>query len=113
VLHVAVHSFTPVMGGEVRNADVGLRYDSRRPSEVRTCRRWQGKLEEIDPALRVRRNYPYRGAADGLATWLRRRFPDARYAGVELELNQALLAGPRRAQVTETLARSLVELTGR
>jgi predicted N-formylglutamate amidohydrolase len=112
-LHVAVHSFTPVLGGEVRNADVGLLYDSQRPSEVRACRRWQAALAEIDPSLRVRRNYPYRGAADGLATWLRRRLPDARYAGVELELNQALLAGPSRAQVTETLARSLVELIGR
>jgi predicted N-formylglutamate amidohydrolase len=108
-----VHSFTPVLGGEVRNADVGLLYDSQRPSEVRACRRWQAALAEIDPSLRVRRNYPYRGAADGLATWLRRRLPDARYAGVELELNQALLAGPSRAQVTETLARSLVELIGR
>ncbi len=33
VAHVAVHSFTPVMGGIVRNADVGLLFDSRRKHE--------------------------------------------------------------------------------
>jgi predicted N-formylglutamate amidohydrolase len=110
VLHVAVHSFTPVLGGEVRNADVGLLYDSQRPSEVRACRRWQAALAEIDPSLRVRRNYPYRGAADGLATWLRRRFPDPLYAGFELELSQALLAGGRRARALRDLGRSLEEL---
>jgi predicted N-formylglutamate amidohydrolase len=112
VLHVAVHSFTPVLHGEVRNADVGLLYGSGRPREARTCRRWQAELRGVDPALRVRRNYPYRGEADGLPTWLRRRFPDARYAGVELELNQALMDGRRRA-VTEAIARSLEALLGR
>ena len=33
VLHVAVHSFTPVLHGERRNADVGLLYDPARPRE--------------------------------------------------------------------------------
>jgi predicted N-formylglutamate amidohydrolase len=113
VLHVAVHSFTPVLDGRVRNADVGLLYDSRRPSEVRACRRWQTALHAIDPALRVRRNYPYNGAADGLTTWLRRRFPDARYAGVELELNQGVLASASRARLTEAVAKGLAELLGR
>ena len=107
VVHVAVHSFTPVLGGERRNADVGLLYDSSRAGERALCLRWQEILKELDPGLRVRRNYPYRGAADGLPTWLRRRFPGRSYAGVELELNQALLAGRRRAQVAGLLARSI------
>jgi predicted N-formylglutamate amidohydrolase len=107
VVHVAVHSFTPVLGAEVRNADIGLLYASRRAGEKALCRRWEETLEALDPALRVRRNYPYRGAADGLPTWLRRRFPGRSYAGVELELNQALLDGRRRAQVADLLARSI------
>jgi predicted N-formylglutamate amidohydrolase len=109
VLHVAVHSFTPKLGGQVRNADVGLLYASKRPREARLCRRWQVELARIDPDLRVRRNYPYRGEADGLPTWLRRRFPDRQYAGVELELNQALM-GARRRIVAEAVARSLEAL---
>ncbi len=107
VVHVAVHSFTPVLGGEMRNADVGLLYASRRAGEKSLCTRWEEILEALDPTLRVRRNYPYRGAADGLPTWLRRRFPGRSYAGVELELNQALLVGRRSAQVAGLLARSI------
>jgi predicted N-formylglutamate amidohydrolase len=109
VLHVAVHSFTPRLGGEVRNADVGLLYGAKRPREARVCRSWQAELHRIDPGLRVRRNYPYRGEADGLPTWLRRRFPDRDYAGFELELNQALMDGRRRG-LTRTLAASLEAL---
>ena len=106
-VHIAVHSFTPVFDGELRNADIGLLYDSRRPGEKALCRRWQEILEGLDPELRVRRNYPYRGAADGLTTWLRRRFSGRSYVGVELELNQALLAGSRRGHIKHLVARSI------
>jgi len=110
VVHVAVHSFAAELAGEVRNADVGLLYDSRRAGERALCTRWQQILRELDPGLCVRRNYPYRGAADGLTTWLRRRFPGASYAGVELELNQALLARRGPAPIAALLAKSLEDL---
>ena len=106
-VHVAVHTFTPVLAGGLRNADVGLLYDSRRPGEKALCARWKEILEELDPELRVRRNYPYRGATDGLTTWLRRRFSERNYMGVELELNQALLASSRRGHVKRLIAQSL------
>jgi predicted N-formylglutamate amidohydrolase len=91
VVHVAVHSFTPELDGVVRTADIGFLYDSRRKHEAALCRRWGAILQKLDPKLRVRYNYPYDGAADGLSTWLRRRHPQTRYLGVELELNQALV----------------------
>jgi len=91
VVHIAVHSFTPVLDGEVRNADVGLLYDSRRKPEGAFARQWTAALEARDPALRVRFNYPYAGAADGLTTWMRKRHPQSQYVGIELELNQALI----------------------
>jgi predicted N-formylglutamate amidohydrolase len=91
VLHVAVHSFTPELDGQVRNADVGFLYDSRRKQEAGLCHRWAEVLGRLDPKLRLRFNYPYRGAADGLTTWLRRRHPEERYLGIELEINQALI----------------------
>ncbi len=96
VLHVAVHSFTPVLGGQTRNADVGLLYDPGRARERSFAARWRAELREHDPTLRVRMNYPYRGSSDGLTRWLRTCFPERRYAGLELELNQALLAAPPR-----------------
>ncbi|HWB79428.1 MAG TPA: N-formylglutamate amidohydrolase [Nannocystaceae bacterium] len=92
VLHVAVHSFTPVLHGERRNADIGLLYDPARPRERAFATRWRALMQP----LRVRMNYPYRGTSDGLSRWLRRAFPDRRYAGIELELNQALLDDPAR-----------------
>ena len=58
----------------------------------------------------LRRNYPYRDVADGLATWLRRRFADPDYAGFELEVNQAVFQSARRRDVERTLVESLDRL---
>jgi predicted N-formylglutamate amidohydrolase len=110
VVHVAVHSFTPRLDGELRNADIGLLYDSRRAGEARLCRRWAAILRRLDPELRIRFNYPYRGAADGLATGLRRRHAGARYVGVELEINQALVGAPGWRAFQQRVADSLREL---
>lgn len=110
VVHVAVHSFTPEIDGEVRNAEIGLLYDSRRRSEAAFCRRWAGSLHRLDRGLRVRRNYPYRGSADGLTTWLRRRHPQSRYLGIELEINQGLVDAPGWRRFQERIADSLREL---
>ena len=88
-VHVAVHSFTPVLAGKRRNFDVGLLYDPGRPREVSLANRLREAL--LAGNLTVRRNAPYRGIADGAPTWLRRRFSDVRYAGIELEVNQAFL----------------------
>jgi predicted N-formylglutamate amidohydrolase len=103
VRHVSVHSFTPVLGMEVRNADIGLLYDPARSAEARFCRAWQGRLRSRD--WRVRRNYPYRGAADGHTTALRKRFGPG-YLGVELELNQALFP-QREAKLLRDLVDTL------
>lgn len=88
VIHVASHSFTPALGGTVRNADIGLLYDPARPGEVDLCRRWQAQLKVCAPELKVRRNYPYAGKSDGFTAYLRRRFPAEVYIGIELEINQ-------------------------
>jgi predicted N-formylglutamate amidohydrolase len=109
-VHVAVHSFTPELDGVVRNAEIGLLYDSRRKREAELCRRWAAILHRLDPALRVRFNYPYSGAADGLTTALRRRHPQARYLGIELEINQALVGSRGWRRFQEHVAESLREL---
>lgn len=92
-LHVGVHSFTPVLNGEVRRADVGLLFDPSRPLERSTSRQWQALLQEALPDLVIRRNYPYRGVCDGLTTALRRQFPADQYIGIELEVNNKHLIG--------------------
>ncbi len=88
VLHLSVHSFTPVLDGEIRNADIGLLYDPARQGEREFCLRWQQELQRLGSHLKVRLNYPYLGKADGLTTYLRKKFSADKYAGVELEVNQ-------------------------
>jgi len=87
VLHVGSHSFTPSLDGVVRNTDIGLLYDPRRPLEAAFCDTWLAALE-ARPVGRVRRNYPYVGTSDGLPTLLRRRYAPDDYLGIEIEVNQ-------------------------
>lgn len=92
-LHLSIHSFTPVLHEEVRRADIGLLYDPGRPVEAKFCRRWKEAVARLDPSLRVRLNYPYRGVSDCLVSALRRRFGSERYVGLEIEINQNLPTG--------------------
>jgi len=113
VVHVGVHSFTPVLNGEERRADIGLLYDPGRHAESELALKWQSNLTELDASLLVRRNYPYRGASDGLTTSLRRMFPERRYLGIELEVNNKHLvgrSGSMRRRVTEAVVESLRSL---
>lgn len=88
VIHISSHSFTPSLDGRERTADIGILYDPSRPAEVALARAWQSTLRQRAPELIVRRNYPYRGKSDGFCTYLRRRHPEDRYVGIELEVNQ-------------------------
>src|SRR5690606_7003605 len=93
-LPVSSHSFVPVLSGVARGADAALLYDPRRPGEAAFAAAWRGALRESAPRdWVIRRNYPYRGSADGLTTHLRKRFGDGGYAGLELEINQRLVGG--------------------
>lgn len=97
LLHLAVHSFTPVLRGTVRNAEIGLLYDPASAGEQGFCRQWQQALQQRAPQLRIRRNYPYRGSSDSVGKALRRQFGSERYLALELEVNQALPLGPPAA----------------
>jgi len=88
LIHISSHSFTPVLGHQVRQADIGLLYDPARPGERRLAERWRVALHHHAPDMVVRRNYPYTGKSDGFCTHLRRLFPAQRYIGIELEINQ-------------------------
>lgn len=90
VLHLSIHSFTPKLGRQLRNADIGLLYDPARKSERDFCLQLQALLTAS--GLRTRRNYPYRGNADGMTTFLRRVLPATAYLGIEIEINQKLVS---------------------
>lgn len=108
VVHIAVHSFTPVLHGKRRRADIGLLYDPACPHEAGFCREWQRRLAVTADRWQVRRNYPYRGTADGLIPVLRRQFGATRYLGIEIEINQAQLQdASARATLLHDLAAAL------
>jgi predicted N-formylglutamate amidohydrolase len=87
-LHLSIHSFTPKLGKELRRADVGLLYDPQRRDERELCRNLQIILGNTADGLIVRKNYPYRGTADGFTTDLRKRYGGGKYLGIEIEINQ-------------------------
>ncbi len=89
VLHLSVHSFTPVLEGRLRHADIGLLYDPRRTLERTLCAAWRRALCGTAPLLTLRLNYPYRGTADGFTAYLRHRFPSSAYLGIEIEVNRS------------------------
>lgn len=91
VLHLSLHSFTPCLDGIERTADIGLLYDPRREGERKVCDRWKEQFRQVVPQWRIRRNYPYLGRSDGFTTYLRKRFADDQYCGIELEVNQQLV----------------------
>jgi predicted N-formylglutamate amidohydrolase len=103
-LHLSIHSFTPRLGDEDRPYDLGVLYDLARPSEANVA---DGLMAALRTAgFDARPNVPYPGTTDGTTTWLRTLFPDARYAGLEIEYSQALDA-VRRRRATETMARAV------
>ncbi len=109
VLHLSIHTFTPCLNGVVRRADIGFLYDPRRQEEKAFCRRWLSTLKRIQPSLRLRRNSPYRGIADGFTTALRKTLPPEDYLGIELEVNQRFVDDNAHvwAELRQTIAASL------
>jgi predicted N-formylglutamate amidohydrolase len=93
VLHLSVHSFTPALDPAGRAFDLGLLFDPARPVE-RTWAQRLGTAGSVAGAS-VRENAPYAGTDEGHTTFLRERWPPDTYAGLELELSQAVSATDR------------------
>lgn len=113
VLHVSAHTFTPVLDGVERRADVALLFDPRRAGEARFAAVWRDALRaELPTGTVVRRNYPYRGVSDGFTTWLRKRFDADAYLGFELEVNQRHVGGAEWPAYVAAIAASLERALG-
>lgn len=111
VLHLSIHSFTPVLDDITRNAAIGLLYDTKRPGEKEVAREWFSLLSQEPPYYRVRYNYPYKGNSDGLTCYLRRFHPQQDYLGLEIECNQALMITPESQQLLiQVLIKTLEDL---
>lgn len=87
LLHFGIHTFTPVKNGVRRITDIGIQFDTKRPIESALARKLKHRLQPQLPGVRIRLNYPYRGASEGLTSWLRKKFSGSVYAGFEMEVN--------------------------
>ena len=96
---VAIHSFTPVYEGEVRELEIGVLYDHDEALARRAA-------EALDGAgLRVALNEPYSGK-DGMMYSIDRHARASGRAGIELEIRQDLATDPDfRADLVALLAR--------
>ncbi|WCL49978.1 N-formylglutamate amidohydrolase [Leptospira sp. GIMC2001] len=91
VVHIAIHTFTPELNNEIRNAEIGILYDPSHKIEAEFCKIWTQNLKHHNQNhLRIRSNYPYHGKSNSLPTYLRRKYRN--YIGIELELNQSLFS---------------------
>ena len=116
IIHVSVHSFTPVLNGNQRTVDIGLLYDPGRNEERFFANVWKSRISTLCPELRVRFNVPYRGSSDGHITSYRELYESKDYVGIELEINQSLVVGEDgwpalQKQVVDSLKGSLADLT--
>ena len=88
IVHLSIHSFTPIWNNEERKVDVGILFDPERNSELTFSKRLKENLQHHAPTLQILFNEPYQGTDDGFTTWLRRKYTDTDYAGIEIEVNQ-------------------------
>ncbi len=109
-IHLSIHSFVQQLDGRIRACDVGILYDPSRRRERSLAGHLRMAL--VNHGLRVRRNYPYRGTSDGFTTANRRRWSDAVYAGIEIELNQGIAERTYRTLIVDALATTLAARHG-
>ena len=107
IVHISVHTFTPIFKDVVRDVDVGLLFDPARTTEAVFCASWQMELQQTAPGLRVRFNEPYKGTDDGFTTYLRTKFPDEEYLGIEIEVSQRFVGTRDLGDVMTGLLESL------
>jgi predicted N-formylglutamate amidohydrolase len=118
VLHISVHSFTPIFKGRMRKTDIGLLFDPDRGSEKDFCETWRRYLRKGFPGREIHFNLPYRGISDGLTSHFRKRWTDECYCGIELEVNQKYFLAEAQAtlnlfsdKILQALSRTISELT--
>jgi predicted N-formylglutamate amidohydrolase len=110
VVHLGIHSFTPVWRGRARSTDIGILHDPARGTERAFAVSWRRRLAAaLRPlGLVTHLNRPYRGWTDGLTTTLRRAFAQERYLGLEVEISQRLM--PLRGEILDALEETLPDL---
>jgi hypothetical protein len=67
-------------------------------------------LEQNLPSFVTKFNEPYKGTDDGFTTYLRQKFRDTEYLGIEVEVNQKYLNTEKWELIAIGLKDSLLEV---
>ncbi|WP_224996239.1 N-formylglutamate amidohydrolase [Cesiribacter sp. SM1] len=102
VIQLAAHTFTPVLEGKTREADMGILFDPERPMEQAFADALKQELLAQNPSRKVLYNSPYPGTDDSFPAYLRKCFSKEQYGGIELEVNQKFFLNGD-ASIWETL----------
>ncbi len=104
VLHLGIHTFTPIWNNQKREVEIGVLFDPDRNYELKyaglLCHHLSGR------GYLIRENEPYLGIADGFITYLRTQFDAQSYLGFEIEVSQGLL--PRLDAINDLLGKALL-----
>ena len=107
ILHLSIHTFTPVWDGRERIIDLGLLFDPDRSNEAKVCEDYRTKLKKSLPVMNIEFNAPYKGIDDGFTTYLRTQFDNDRYLGIEIEINQKFVGTEKLKAISKALSASL------
>ncbi len=110
VLHLSIHTFTPELNNVKRKTDIGLLFDPSRKLESDCCAHLCVKLSLTLPSFQIDFNQPYAGIDDGFTTYLRTKFADEDYAGIEIEINQKYFSADDQVKISISLNDALKEL---
>ncbi|MDH5382574.1 MAG: N-formylglutamate amidohydrolase [Cyclobacteriaceae bacterium] len=103
VVHLSIHSFTPIWNGNERKVDIGLLFDDDRDDEFKFCENWKTSLENTFGNMSIKYNEPYHGKEDGFTTHLRQKYSENQYLGIELEVNQKWVYNSVSKRIASTL----------
>ncbi len=88
VIHIALHTFAPVVDGEVRKTDIGLLFHPDRKWEQSFAEDLKKEILKQNPNRQVDLNLPYPGTNESYPNRLRELFSQDKYLGFEIEVNQ-------------------------
>lgn len=110
VLHLSIHTFTPIWNGTTRRVDLGLLFDPARKSEGEFCEVYRSEIRQRLPSFCIEFNEPYKGIDDGFTTYLRTMFGDEDYIGIEIEINQKYNGKEEWEMISRALSDALIKI---
>lgn len=111
VLHISIHTFTPILRGLFQNTGIGVLYDSHRHAEKEVARLIHGVLLQETPPYRIRQNHPFSGSNDYVLKHFRSLYSEKEYLGIKMDINQALIKDENNLEtVSKALSHTLHEL---